>query len=98
MGSSLHFIFPILLILGGTFGLLLRDAPKSKLLSFGLFQAGWLVALFQLEPRGGAVTWGLGAVLVLVTLGVLAALSALEPRISTVAPDESKPGSSKGAK
>lgn len=96
MGSSLHFILPILLILGGVFGLLLRDAPKAKVGSFALFQVGWLVALFQLEPRGGAMTWGLGVILALVTLGVLAVLWALGPRVSV--PDESKTGTRKGVK
>lgn len=98
MGSSLHFIFPILLILGGVFGLILLDTPKAKVGSFALFQFGWLIALFQLEPRGGAMTWGLGVILGLVTLGVLAVLWALGQRILAADPDASKAASRKGAK
>ena len=84
--------------MGGVFGLILWDRPKTKIGSFALFQLGWLIALFQLEPRGGAMTWGLGVVLGLVTLGVLAVLWALGQRILVDDPDASKAGSRKGAK
>ena len=96
MGNSLHFILPVLLILGGFFGLVLADLPKPKVLAWGLFQIGWLAALLQLEPRGGAMVSATGGVLVLVVLGIFAVLWILGRQAPT--PEDPKPASRKASR
>ncbi len=98
MGTSLHFFLPILMILLGFLGLGRSISSRTKVWAWGLFQMGWLVAIFEMEPHGAAMTTVVEGLFTAVSLGVFLVLWALARQVPSAGPEPSKVANRKGSK
>jgi hypothetical protein len=94
VGPSLHFILPILMVLLGFLGMGRSISPRTKVRAWAFFQMGWLIAFFEMEPHGGAVT--IVGLFAAVSLGILLVLWALARQAPS--PEPSQVTNRKGSK
>lgn len=96
--DSLHFLLPIVLVVAGFLGTGLSRSPKAKTFAWLLFQAGWLTALFQLEPSGSPMTFVLGGSFLIVSLVLFGLLWTLARRMPPATIEAPKTPARKGSK
>ena len=88
--GSLHFLLPLGMVILGFLGAGLAGSPRIKVWSWLLFQAGWFIALLQLEPPGGAMTFVLGGLFSVISLVLFGVLWTLARRVPPSGAEASK--------
>lgn len=93
-----HSGLPFLLVLVGFWGIFQAAQARRKVLAWCLYQAGWILALFLLEPKGAGLTLALGTLVLLVNLGIALLLFASAPQTPVEPPLAPKGSGRRSAK